>query len=615
MLNQFRQCSAGLGRVRNRARGFVTGARGSVSIEFVLSLPLMLWGLAAMVVFFNGYQARYHAQMAAQTVADIMSRETNLFTANYIEGLNDVFDFLADSNYETRLRVSSVIWDSENERNRLQWSYATRDLAELPADVFELLGNEDYAGLQERFGDEESVSFTNAAYQMPVEDLADRIPPVLPGEALLLVEAFSLWEPFANVGIGQLRFSPVVVVRPRFAPWINFDGIEPVYPESDYEIAWTGGGNEELPDPGDQVDEPDPDDTGQVATFGFDDGVTTGFSQSTITQNGPNGAYLGPFGQETRDNPVTLNVNLPQAGSVATIEFDFYMIDSWDAFDLSWATDQGDSFAVMIDGTPISRDPFATDRLVPFANTRSSAGYLRSMTYRMTMTPTTGLENLTGAYYNDQIWHVVLTIDNAPQNFQLGFSATLNEALGNESWGLDNLTITSAGSGSAPPFTADAANALGADPYSRFPRYSGCPEYRIGAPWLTMTRSDLATGIRVPQRAGGETNLNVCGNTLRGWGWVNASPSLVLNYDNQNVSSTSSALQLRLDDGNNGYTCDTTLAVRDPNGQWYFNDDYLNWNAGVRITNAPTGQYVLFVGTYGNSTCDADLHVDQWTSY
>ncbi|WP_370208756.1 TadE/TadG family type IV pilus assembly protein, partial [Pararhodobacter marinus] len=109
MLDQGRVYAAGVDRVRRRARGFVTGARGSVSIEFVLSLPLMLWGLAAMVVFFNGYQARYHAQMAAQTVADIMSRETNLFTANYIEGLNDVYDFLADNTYETRLRVSSVI--------------------------------------------------------------------------------------------------------------------------------------------------------------------------------------------------------------------------------------------------------------------------------------------------------------------------------------------------------------------------------------------------------------------------------------------------------------------------------------------------------------------------
>ncbi len=613
MLDQCRVYAAGVDRVRRRARGFVTGARGSVSIEFVLSLPLMLWGLAAMVVFFNGYQARYHAQMAAQTVADIMSRETNLFTANYIEGLNDVYDFLADNTYETRLRVSSVIWDSANERNRLQWSYATRDLSELPADVFELLDNGDYAGLQQAFGEDESVTFANAVYQMPVEDLADRIPPVLPGEALLLVEAFSLWEPFANVGIGQLRFSPVIVVRPRFAPWINFDGIEPIYPETDYEIAWTGGGNEELPDPGDEVDEPDPD-TGQVASFGFDDGVTTGFSQSTITQNGPNGAYLGPFGQATRNAPVTLNVSLPQAGSVATIEFDFLRIDSWDGFDATWGGTLGDSFTVMIDGTPISMDPFVHSTLAPYPRSRASAGYLRSMTYRMTMTPTSPLQNVTGQYYEDQTWHVVLTIDNAPQTFQLGFSSTLSEDIHNEAWGLDNLTIASAGSGTAPSFIADPARALGADPNTRFPRYSGCPDYRIAAPWLSMGRSDLATGIRMPQRTGTSTNLSACGNTLRGWGWMNASPHLILNYDNENISSTSTALQLRLDDGNSGYTCDTTLAVRDPNGQWYFNDDYSGWNAGLRITNAPSGQYVIFTGGYSSTACNAHLIIDEWTN-
>ncbi|MCA2011055.1 hypothetical protein LCM17_06125 [Cereibacter sphaeroides] len=588
-------------------RHFSRDGRGSVSLELVLVLPLLLWALVATVIFYEGYQARYHAQMAAQTVADIMSRETNLFTANYVEGLNDVFDFLADSNYDTRLRVSSVIWDSTNERNRLQWSYGTRNLTELPEATFQYLADGDYEGLLAEFGEDESFSFASAAAQAPVDDLADRIPPVLPGEALLVVEAFSLWEPFAAVGIGQLRFAPVVVVRPRFAPWINFDGIETVFPETDYEVAWTGSGNDTLPD----ITEPDPDPTpsGQVSAFTFDDGVTTGLSRTTVTSGGPSGSYLGPFGGETWATPVTLPVSLSAANMNVTIAFDLLVIDSWDGYDASWAAQPGDSFQIQLSGTPITHETFEVWKRAPFGNNRVAAGYYQGGTYRVTTSLVQSDSNIMGDWYNDQIWHVVVTLNNAPQNFTLGFSAALNEALANESWGIDNLTVTASGSGTAAPFTPNAATRNGTYPQTRFPRYLGCPEYRNPAPWMTMTRGDLSTGVTMRRQIGGTTYLGNCGG---GWGYFNAAPHMVLNYDSQSISSTTSGLQFRMDDGNNGYSCDSVLVVRDPNGQWYFNDDYTGWNAGLQITNAPTGQWVVFLGTYNNGTCDSTLTINQF---
>lgn len=602
-------------RLGARGRAFAGNARGSVAVEMVVTLPLLLWALAASVVFYQGYQARYHAQMAAQTVADIMSRETDLFTANYIEGLNDVFDFLADSRYPTRLRVSSVIWDSTNQRNRLQWSYGTRDLTPLPDDTFELMQQGDMDTLLAEFGDNASFTFAGAAAQMPITDLPEHIPPVLPGEALLVVEAFALWEPFAEVGIGQLRFTPVVVVRPRFAPWINFEGVEPVYPETDYEIAWTGGGNDSLPDPNTPVDPtPTPPTPVTPTSYDFESGAGTGWSRTTVTSGGPTGNFLGPFGLETYDAPVTLDVTMAHAVDRATISFDLIVIDKWKGFATNNdALPRGDALTITIDGMPISLEGFVTDAKDNWGVARASFVYVNGASYQVNMTPTLTGSNFTGRGDKDQIWRVVITGTHVPASFRLGFSAGLNNPVDRESFGIDNLTITGSGDGSqsSVAYTPNAATQIATEAYTRYPVYSGCPESRNPAPWLTMRRADLSHAMTLSRIASGGTALNGCG-TVSGVGYTNASPALVLNYDNQNVSDTRHGLQLTMDDGNHGYTCDTTLAVRDPNGQWYFNDDYDRWNAGLRITNPMSGQWTIFIGTYDNTSCFSELTIEDF---
>lgn len=590
---------------------------GTISVELVIVLPMLIWALAASVVFYDGFRNRYHAQMAAQTVADIMSRETDIFTADYVEGLNDVFDFLADSRYETRIRVSSVIWDSANERNLLQWSYGTRGLSGLPAETFELLDAGDYNTLLALFGEDDSFSFAGNANQMPVEDLANRIPPVLPGEALLVVETFALWEPFTNVGVGQMRFTPVVVVRPRFAPWINFDGVDPIYPEDNYEITWTGGGggNETLPDPNDPDPDPDPDPDSNNISFSFDNGVTTGWSSDAITGGGPSGGFLGPFGRETYDTPVTLDVSFAQAHETATIEFDLLIIDTWDGFDYASAPDHGDTVQIMIDGTPITMEPFHGGRTEFYGNARAASGYLDGSAYRITMTRRSGTLYFAGqAARPDQIWEVSMVIQNPPLDFSLGFSATTQQPVSDEAFGIDNLSITASGSPSQTYFTPAAYARDGTDPITRFPRYAGCPEFQISAPWLSVENDDLSMALQIRREVGGTTNMSTCTQYIRGWGYVSASPSLVVNYDNQGRSGIGNMLRIRMNDGNTGYTCDTTLVIRDPNGQWFFNDDFAGdgFNAGISLGNAPSGQYVIWTGTYSYGRCRSELYFEAY---
>lgn len=591
---------------------FSQNSKGAVSVELVIILPMLIWALAATAVFFDGFRTRYHAQMAAQTVADIMSRETNLFTAAYVEGMNDVFDFLVDRSIPTRIRVSSIIWDSVNERNMLQWSYGTRDLSGLPTDTFELMQNNDLETLLARFGEDESFSFAGAAAQMPVSDLPGRVPPVLPGEALLLVESFALWTPFSNVGLGQIRLAPVVVARPRFAPWINFDGVETIYPEPDYEIAWTGGGNETLPDPNDPPPD-DVDDTGSIRSYNFDTGVTTGWSQSTVTAGSAvGGSFLGPFGGETYATPLSLAIDLGTAQATAVIEFDLLIIDGWDGYDPQYTTALGDTLQIMIDGQPISLDAFSVHYSGLYRRERSASGYINGAQFQLTLRPTHSGTNFAGGGFADQVWHAVLTITEPPAQFALGFSASLDEIAANESFGIDNLTISASGSATGRPFfTPPSANFTSNDPHTRFPRYSGCPDYRIRAPWLSVGIEDVRTAIYIPRQAGGPTSLRSCSG-LPGTGYISASPSVVLYYDNQGRSGAGFQLAVGINDRNQGRACDSTILIRDPNGQYWFNDDFGNgygYNAGLEGGNAISGQYSIWMGSYGSTPCNSNLMV------
>lgn len=45
---------------------------------------------------------------------------------------------------------------------------------------------------------------------------------------------------------------------------------------------------------------------------------------------------------------------------------------------------------------------------------------------------------------------------------------------------------------------------------------------------------------------------------------------------------------------------DLVLAVRDPAGRWHCNDDAFGLNPGISVTDAPAGEYAIFVGSYSH---------------
>jgi hypothetical protein len=62
---------------------------------------------------------------------------------------------------------------------------------------------------------------------------------------------------------------------------------------------------------------------------------------------------------------------------------------------------------------------------------------------------------------------------------------------------------------------------------------------------------------------------------------------------------------------------DTTLVVRTPSGEWLCEDDggFNGMNPGMRIDNAQSGLYDIWVGTYGGGTARATLRISELSSH
>ena len=165
--------------------------KGSVSVETVLVMPFLLWAYISAFVFFDGFRTYNQNVKAAYTVGDMLSRETNPIDDNYLEGLSDVFDYLTFNRNPSYLRITQIRWQESYERYRVDWSYATN-------------GNN-------------GTRLDNDA----MESIEHRLPPLVNGERVLLVESFTSYSPDFNVGLSPtIEFTNFVPTSPRFAPML-----------------------------------------------------------------------------------------------------------------------------------------------------------------------------------------------------------------------------------------------------------------------------------------------------------------------------------------------------------------------------------------------------------
>lgn len=172
-------------------RRFRDETRATVAVEAVVILPLLFWAYMSMFVFFDAYQQTSINQKAAFTIGDMLSRETTAIDNDYLDGLDDMYKFLARADQTARLRVTVVRWDGKKDKFRRDWSQARGNVSAL----------------------------TNSN----VEDITDVLPVVPDGERIIVVETWSNYTAPFNVGILSRDLYNRVFTRPRFAPKLVWD--------------------------------------------------------------------------------------------------------------------------------------------------------------------------------------------------------------------------------------------------------------------------------------------------------------------------------------------------------------------------------------------------------
>lgn len=189
---------------------FARAEGAGLSVEAVIIFPFLLWMMAAVYVFWDGFRAVTTSLKATYTVSDLISRKPVTLDQAYVDGLQEMLDFLAGGAHAggpardgpTALRVSRV---------RLAILDQTRVDGGPDEYVTELR--------LERSGHSGGVDALT-----DIAEIEDHIPVMAPGDQVFVVETFVPWSPLSDVGVPGRTIQHVAVTRPRFVSEVCWDG-------------------------------------------------------------------------------------------------------------------------------------------------------------------------------------------------------------------------------------------------------------------------------------------------------------------------------------------------------------------------------------------------------
>lgn len=178
-------------KITNCLRSVKRDESGVLAVEAILIFPMLVWAIAATFIFFEGFRQSAANLKAASTVSDLISRETQTVTNDYIDSLHELMEAMVNNGSDVNMRVSLVVYDQSDDRHYVRWS-AVRGTA---------------------------INLTDDT----VEDLRANLPPMPDQDTLILVETSNNYVPVFDIRLfspegllSSITFDNFIIARPRF---------------------------------------------------------------------------------------------------------------------------------------------------------------------------------------------------------------------------------------------------------------------------------------------------------------------------------------------------------------------------------------------------------------
>lgn len=116
-----------MGRLKHRFGTFLRDEDGLVLAEGLIMLPLLIWALVALFLYWDVFRTINITQKAAYSVADLLSRQRDTISTNYANGLQNIVDFLTPGGHPVKIRITSFEYRQATDDYRLLFSYSPQN--------------------------------------------------------------------------------------------------------------------------------------------------------------------------------------------------------------------------------------------------------------------------------------------------------------------------------------------------------------------------------------------------------------------------------------------------------------------------------------------------------
>ncbi|MGR3271037.1 hypothetical protein DU478_10785 [Thalassococcus profundi] len=201
-----------LNKITSRLRRFGRDTDGYVTTEAMIVLPALLWLFAACWVYFDLSRESSVNQKANYTIGDMISRETDPITPEYIDNTYKLLMAMNESDaVSTDMRITVVKFNAKNGNYQVVWSEARGNPEPLANNM--------------------------------MRHYEDRLPIMANNDQVVIVETWDdYWADFRGVGMDFFEIRTYSFTRPRFAPQILYASSE----DDGQDNGW-GNGDQDAP--------------------------------------------------------------------------------------------------------------------------------------------------------------------------------------------------------------------------------------------------------------------------------------------------------------------------------------------------------------------------------